>query len=86
MRDYAIYNAQSHSGLAGGGLLTRLWENWKAHRAMVQLVGFSDHMLRDVGLTRADVVWAEALPLSVNAVMALEERGTLLRRGKVNGA
>ncbi len=86
MRDYATHNAQSHGGLAGGGLFTRLWENWKAHRAMGQLASFDDHMLRDIGLTRADVLWAEDLPLSINAVMALEERGKLQRQNKANAA
>ena len=86
MRNYAIHNALAHGGLSGAGLLTRLWENWKAHRAMAHLSRFDDHMLRDIGLTRADVLWAEKLPLSVNAVMALEERGTLQRQNRVSAA
>jgi uncharacterized protein YjiS (DUF1127 family) len=86
MRDYALHNAQSHGSLSGAGFLATLWENWKAHRAISNLAGFDDHMLRDIGLTRADVLWAEDLPLSVNAVMALEERGTLRHRNQVNVA
>ena len=84
MRDYAIHNVQSHGGLSGAGLFTRIWENWKAHRAIGRLASFDDHMLRDIGLTRADVLWAEDLPLSVNAVVALEERGMLQRQNRAN--
>jgi hypothetical protein len=31
-------------------------------------------MLSDIGVTREDVQWAQGLPLTVNAALALEER------------
>ncbi len=35
------------------------------------MLGLEEHMLRDIGVTRGDVVWASRLPLSVNAAEEL---------------
>ncbi len=35
---------------------------------------FDDYLLRDIGVTREDVQWAQSLPLTVDAALALEER------------
>ena len=73
MRDYALTRA--HSAEATGlPLISRLIRNWRARRAVTRLESFDDYMLRDIGVTRADVIWASGLPLSHNAALELEER------------
>ncbi|MCA0433356.1 MAG: DUF1127 domain-containing protein [Proteobacteria bacterium] len=81
MRSYAQFEASAHDAGWGGGLLVRWVRNWRAHRAVVRLGDMDDRMLRDIGVSRDDLQWARALPLSVNAVLALEERGRLRRQG-----
>ena len=39
-----------------------------------------DYVLADIGLKRSDVEWAERVPLTRNAVLALEERVRRQRR------
>jgi uncharacterized protein YjiS (DUF1127 family) len=61
-----------------------LWRHWQAHRSVRHLASLDDHVLRDIGLTRGDVEWAERVPLSQNAVLALEDR--VRRRHRSAGA
>ena len=42
-----------------------------------------EYLLRDIGVTRAEVRWAAGLPLTVNAALALEERSQLRRNGRL---
>ena len=78
MRDFAL-NEAIFRGEIGSPWLTTLWRNWKARRAVARLEGLDDHILRDIGVTRAEIRWAQGLPLSVNAALALEERSLKLR-------
>jgi uncharacterized protein YjiS (DUF1127 family) len=73
MKDYALHMAQNSGSLAGNGILARIWQNWRAKKAVATLDRLDDHALRDIGLTRDQVLWAKVLPLNVNAVLALEE-------------
>jgi uncharacterized protein YjiS (DUF1127 family) len=73
MKDYALHQAQFSESLPGHGILTRLLHNWQAKRSVTKLHLLDDHMLRDIGLTRADVEWAANQPLTINASLALEE-------------
>ena len=41
--------------------------------AFRHLLSLDEALLRDVGVTRADVEWAAQLPLSVNAARALQD-------------
>jgi hypothetical protein len=49
---------------------------------VVGLDRLDEHLLDDIGITRADVRWASGLPLTVNAALELEERATRRRRGR----
>ncbi len=61
-------------------LLAALW-TWikqrheqRQDRALLQNVtALDDHMLKDIGITRNDVIWASQLPLSQNAAQELEK-------------
>lgn len=78
MRDYAL-NQAVFRGEIGSPTLTRLWRNWLARRAVARLEDLDDHLLRDIGVTRAEIRWARKLPLSANSALALEERSHKLR-------
>ena len=74
MRDYALNRAISLGEYGAVSFFRRLVRNWKARRRIVNLSGYDDHMLRDIGISRGEVEWAAGLPLTVNAALALEER------------
>jgi hypothetical protein len=42
------------------------------------MLDWDDRLLRDIGVERNEVQWAAALPLTLNAALALEDRA--LRR------
>ena len=75
MTEYLVTRAYSIGGFGGEGLLSRLWNNWKARRDIRHLQQLDDHMLCDIGLSRADIFWASQQSLDVNAALVLEERG-----------
>jgi len=60
--------------------LGALWRHWQAHRSVRHLASLDGHVLRDLGLTRDDVEWAEKVPLTQNAVLALDDRVRRKRR------
>jgi uncharacterized protein YjiS (DUF1127 family) len=80
MRDYALNRAIALEETRNGSLLKRLLRNWRARRNVTKLENFDDHMLSDLGVTRAEVEWASHLPLSVNAALALEDRAFRRRK------
>jgi uncharacterized protein YjiS (DUF1127 family) len=71
---YASAEQQSQAGI-----LARTIDNWRARKAVRELLDMEDHLLADMGVYRADVAWAAQLPLSQNAVLALDLR---TRRGR----
>jgi uncharacterized protein YjiS (DUF1127 family) len=80
MRDYALSRAQAAEATGSASMFGALIRNWRARRAVARMDRLDDHMLRDIGVTREDVIWAAGLPLTVNAALALEERGRRQRR------
>lgn len=80
MRDYALNHSLSHSELPGTTFVSRLIRNWRARRAVRQLIELDDRMLRDIGVSRNDVEWAAGVALTINAALALEERSSRARR------
>ncbi|WP_137390085.1 DUF1127 domain-containing protein [Rhodoligotrophos defluvii] len=50
-----------------------LFRNWSARRKVRSLVQLEDATLRDIGLTRGDVLWASSLPVRENPIRALSE-------------
>lgn len=74
MRDYEINEAQSR--LAYGRLtwLVRMVGNWRMRKDLKRLQGFSDHQLRDIGLTRGDLQRLICLPLDIDTAWEAERR------------
>jgi uncharacterized protein YjiS (DUF1127 family) len=60
--------------------LSTLFQHWQARRSVKHLASLDDYLLRDIGLKRGDVEWAEQVPITQNAVLALEERVRRRRR------
>lgn len=48
--------------------------HWVCRRRMRRLLRLDDHRLRDLGYSRADLLWALRQPLSVNAMKAIARR------------
>lgn len=48
--------------------------------AFLNLTRLDERLLDDIGVTREDVAWAAALPIEVNAALALRERVERRRR------
>ena len=46
-------------------------------RHVVPLLAYDDHVLQDIGHCRENIHWANQLPLSVDAVQALEEKANI---------
>ena len=86
MRDYVLNQAIAREQIEGSLVshVLRLFQNWRTRRDVAKLETFDDHMLADIGLTRGDVEWASHLPLSSNAILALEGRSR--RRGDLEPA
>ena len=53
--------------------LNTLQRRRESRDAFKHLLSLDESLLRDVGVTRADVEWAAQLPLSVNAARALQD-------------
>ena len=53
--------------------LNTLQRRRESRDAFRHLLSLDESLLRDVGVTRADVEWAAQLPLSVNAARALQD-------------
>lgn len=52
----------------------------KDRAAFRQMLNLDDHILRDIGVTREDVIWANNLPLSQNASCQLRKKSQARRR------
>lgn len=81
MREYALSRAASFGEAGNPSIIKRFLRNWRAKRSIVKLETLDDHMLYDLGVTRAEVQWAAGLPLTVNAALALEDRAFRRRKG-----
>jgi uncharacterized protein YjiS (DUF1127 family) len=74
--DFAV-NASAAQSQSGAGYIARLIDNWHARRSVTSLQDLDDHILHDMGISRADVSWAAHLPLTFNAALVLEERARM---------
>lgn len=73
MRNFALHHSQQTGELPSIGIFTRLWNNWKARRDTARLADFDDHMLRDIGLSRAQIDAVQYKPLTENPMLELKK-------------
>lgn len=74
-------NVQSHNEATFVGRLVRKIRTHlqlrRQHRinrqAFAQMMNLEDELLKDIGVTRADIHWASSLPLSENAAIELKK-------------
>ncbi|NYS61283.1 hypothetical protein [Vreelandella salicampi] len=52
----------------------RYRRRWLFRRHILPLLAYDDHVLLDIGHCREDILWANQLPLKVDAIHALEAR------------
>jgi uncharacterized protein YjiS (DUF1127 family) len=75
MREYMSHEAEMRSAFGRwSGLVRRVWQ-WRARKDLKTLLKFSDYQLRDIGLSRHDVVQLIEMPLSRDLTWELERRG-----------
>lgn len=77
MRDYILTQAESRETTFAFPILRRIIANWRRRRQLHVLEQLEDHMLMDIGLTRADVIHAQKLPLDIDPVWELTRHARL---------
>ena len=77
--DYHCANSTSPERAKAESVMQRLFKRWSKRRqhkldrlALKELSSLDDAILRDLGVSRGDVVWASRLPSSVDAAAELE--------------
>jgi uncharacterized protein YjiS (DUF1127 family) len=68
MREYILTQAQSRDQTYAFPALRRIVKNWWKRRSLRRLEDLDDHMLMDIGLNRAELIYAQKLPLDVDPV------------------
>jgi uncharacterized protein YjiS (DUF1127 family) len=72
MKNYALSQAIQSGSVGPVGILSKLWRNWRARRAVARLEELDDFLLRDIGVTRGDIAQAATTPLRDNAALVLQ--------------
>ena len=80
MRDYVLFQAERLEIGQPFPVLRRLFTNWRKRRRLRDLERLDDHALKDIGLTRADVLAVLGQPVSVDPLWDLERRAHLRHR------
>jgi uncharacterized protein YjiS (DUF1127 family) len=77
MREYILTQAQSLERTHAFPTLRRIVKNWWKRRSLRKLEDLDDHMLMDIGVTRAELIYAQRLPLDVDPVGEIGRRARL---------
>lgn len=72
MKNYALHQAEAGGFSAGVSNLATYFQNWQARRAIRSLEKLDDHLLRDMGISRAGIAMALRQPLDTNPTLYLE--------------
>lgn len=80
MRDFVLCQAEALERSRPFPTLRRLFANWRKRRRLRELEKLDDHVLDDIGVSRADLLWALSQPVTVDPDWELERRARLARR------
>lgn len=75
MRDYMIHEAQSRAAFGRLSTWVRRVTNWRTRKDLKTLIKMSDYQLRDIGLTRPQLLGLISLPISCDLHWELERLG-----------
>ena len=79
MRDYVLFQSERIETGQPFAVLRRLFSNWRKRQRLRDLQELDDHVLKDNGVSRGDVIAVLSQPVTVDPVRELERR-TRLRR------
>jgi uncharacterized protein YjiS (DUF1127 family) len=80
MRDYCQHEAASRMAYGRWTWVMRVFGNWRMRSDLRRLQQFNDHQLRDIGLSREDLVFFLSRPLGSDICWELERRQLLRSR------
>jgi uncharacterized protein YjiS (DUF1127 family) len=83
MRDYVLHQSQRRLPTGGVALMVTWFRNWQSRKSFAKLAKLSDYQLRDIGLSRTDVLYMSRLPLAVDPTWEAD-RLRLLNSKKVD--
>ncbi len=86
MREYVLNQALSNDRGGPFPVLRRLYSNWRKRRRLTDLQQLDDRILKDIGITRADLSATLAQPMTVDPVWDIERRARLRRFDRAPGA
>lgn len=86
MRDYVLTQALSYDRSGPFPVLRRLYSNWRKRRRLTDLQQLDDRILKDIGITRADLSATLAQPMTVDPVWDIERRARLRHLDRLPGA
>jgi uncharacterized protein YjiS (DUF1127 family) len=75
MRDYMIHEAQSRAAFGRLSGWFRRVTNWRTRRDLKTLLKMNDYQLKDIGLTRPQLMGLISLPHSCNLSWEIERLG-----------
>lgn len=83
MRNHALLEAAAHElPPSNVGRIKAQWRNWMARRDIRRLADLDDWILKDIGVTRAEIDWATRLPLDLDPAKALERHARIRRESQ----
>ena len=81
MREFVLNQAHVLERSGAFPAARRLISNWRKRRQLKQLETLDDHVLNDIGVSRADLMTVLSQPLSVDPVWELERQARARRYG-----
>lgn len=83
MREYILHQAEFRDRAFAFPWLRRAIRNWRSRRTLAKLEQFEDHILFDIGLSRAELRAARRLPWDVDPIADMQRsRDTRAVRGR----
>lgn len=80
MRDFEINEANSRAAYGRFTWIVRMVTNWRMRNDLKRLQKFSDHQLRDIGVSRGELHRLTCVPLYTDRIWETERRDLLASR------